>query len=100
MKVAVMFVLLVGLLGMMSSEEPKISVTPALVATGYNTSEAFVIGKDMKTRHCPSDFNLYIRIDGKKPEDKNLYYVAPKQMLTPQQGGVSFTAFCIREDVH
>jgi hypothetical protein len=82
--------------------EPRLSTTPALIATGYNTSEAFVVGKDFRTRHCPSDFNLYVRVDktdSKQPPDKNLYYVQPKSVMTPQQG-VSYAVFCIREDVH
>ena len=80
--------------------QPKISVTAPIEATGYTTSEAFVLTKDMKTWRCPAEYNVFVRrdVDGTKTTDKNLYYVPPHTTLTPSQG-VSFAIFCVKDEV-
>lgn len=81
--------------GLVAAQEVKMSVTPAVGADKFTETNAFVIGKDAKTRTCPADYNVYVRMDGKKPEDKNLYYVMPKQVLLPQ-GSMNYTIVCIK----
>ena len=81
--------------GILFSQEFKMSIGFPMVATLYNGKDAYVMGKDAKMRVCGGDANMYVRIDGKTPADKNLYYVMPGQTLIPNNQQ-SYSAVCIK----
>lgn len=86
---------IIFLCGMLAAQEVNMSITPTVGADKFDSKSAFVIGKDAKTRTCPADANVYVRIEGKNPPDKNLYYVAPKTVLFPQ-GNQNYSIVCIK----
>ena len=77
-------------------QELKIQTTPPVVLSSFGNYNAVVIGTDAKSRSCPAEYKVYVRIEGKKPWDDTLYFVPPKQVLMPRDG-LSYSILCVKE---
>lgn len=77
-------------------QELKIQTTPPVVLSSFGNYNAVVIGTDTKSRSCPAEYKVYVRIEGKKPWDDTLYFVPPKQVLMPRDG-LSYSILCVKE---
>lgn len=76
-------------------QELKIQTTPPVVLSSFGNYNAVVIGTDAKSRSCPAEYKVYVRIEGKKPWDDTLYPVLPRAVLTPQ-GEISYSIVCLK----
>jgi hypothetical protein len=76
-------------------QEIKVQQVAPVVLTSFQNITATVIGTDTKARTCPAEYKVYVRVEGKKPWDDNLYAVQGNTTLMPQ-GKISYSIVCLR----
>ena len=79
-------------------QELHLETKPAYIDSGELRSKAFVIGPDKKLRGCPEGFDVYVAVRGKIPEDRDLHYAAPGEIMTSTVGSkISYDIVCLKE---
>jgi hypothetical protein len=86
------------------AQELKITTTPPIVLESFLNRETsydpVVIGQDTKARTCPPTYKVYIRVEGKKPWDDNLYAIQTgTKVLIPPDKIFSYLIVCMKLEV-